>query len=190
MWLSQHADEDGMRDTLRYSDAWFPDATRTSTDAVDVEVWVEIGSPTLAMTLDRIQQVEDSLGEIPVEWHFRALNVNIDSLEPSLALSVAGDLGYSTEFLTNFIVLSGEEEGVLIAARESGMDMAMFSERMGHEQLKGRVFANAQVAQNKGVRNAPTWFVEGYRLRGLQSASMIARVIKQEGLDWRTVQER
>ena len=64
-----------------------------------------------------------------------------------------------------------------------GLDYARWLEAATSEGMTEAAATEAYDAQVFGVRASPTWFVDGYRLRGLQSQAAIERVIAMSLLD-------
>lgn len=161
---AQGGDPNAIRDAVTYNDAWIPDETRAVTGSVDVEVWIDPSAPTTPMALARMREVTAALGEVPARFHLRVLwdEDEEDELPAALALLSAVEQSAGLAFLAD------------PAGAEPVKDAAGLAERLRAEQM---------IARSKGVRSAPTWFVEGYRLRGLQGEQNISHFIKLSWMD-------
>jgi hypothetical protein len=158
---------DELRVALSYPDVWFNDPTSEQTDAVDIEVWVDPSAPSVPGILERMNTLKSAVGEIPLRFHIRVLwNDDAEDERPAaLALLAAEEQSAGLAFLTAGSVAAGAiPEPQVFTARtiDPGLDTLLESELV--------------VSQTKGVRSAPTWFVEGYRLRGLQSTQSISHL--------------
>lgn len=178
------AEVEAIREALSYADVWFaPAAEHQDPDprVVDIEVWVDPTAPSLEMTLARIDAVEaESPG--PLRWHWRAMS------SPSPSAEGEGDADRMRA-----------ERGERVA-RGLAQAAAQGKGRAWLEALQGVDAAAVQAAslaagveeggeggglaleemRTRDVRSSPTWFVEGYRLRGLQSPQEMLRVIALE----------
>ncbi len=167
---AQGGDPDAIRDAVTYNDDWVFDDTRAKTGSVDVEVWIDPASPSTPEALTRISQVSEALGDIPVQFHLRVLWDDEDVERPAaLALLAAEEQSSGLAFLRDPV-------GAI-------PDPVRFEERQGEDTLGERLRAEQAIARAKGVRSAPTWFVEGYRLRGLQGEQNISHVITLAWMD-------
>ena len=161
-------DPDQLRAALTYPDIWIDDPTSGQTEAVDIEVWIDPSTPTVPGTLARISELREVVGEVPVRVHLRVLWN--DAAEGELAEALA--------------LLAAEEQDAGLSLLEAGgvvpgviPDAAVFEARSAEPALRSRLDAELAVSRTKGVRAAPTWFVEGYRLRGLQSTASISHLV-------------
>jgi hypothetical protein len=167
---AQGGDPDVIRDAVTYNDDWAFDDTRARTGSVDVEVWIDPSSPTTPETLARMSAVTAALGEVPVQFHLRVLWDDEEEEWPAaLALLAAEEQSSGRGFLS-------EPSGAI-------PDPVRFEARKDDETLGDRLRAEQVIARAKGVRSAPTWFVEGYRLRGLQGEQNISHFIKLSWMD-------
>jgi hypothetical protein len=165
-------DPDAIREAVSYPDDWVPDPTRAETDAVDVEVWIDASSPSTPETLARMSAI--TAGEVPIALHLRVYwDEEADDERPAaLALLAAEEQAAGQAWLA----AGGEAPGVI-------PDPGIFHARRGEASLDARLRAEQAVARSKGVRSTPTWFVEGYRLRGLQGEQTIAHLIRLSAKD-------
>ncbi|MFT5682088.1 MAG: hypothetical protein ACI8RZ_003006 [Myxococcota bacterium] len=171
---AEGGDPNVIRAAVSYADVWVADATRAESGAVDVEVWIDASSPSTSETLARLAAVSEAVGDVPIQWHLRVFwdDEVEEELPGALALLAAEEQSAGLAFLK----AGGEAPGVI-------PDAAIFHARQGEAALTERLKAEQAVARSKGVRSTPTWFVEGYRLRGLQGEQTITNTIQQSWKD-------
>ncbi|MDG1482113.1 MAG: hypothetical protein P8R54_21150 [Myxococcota bacterium] len=168
---AQGGDPDVIRDAVTYNDDWVSDDTRARTGSVDVEVWIDPSSPATSETLARMSAITTALDEIPVQFHLRVLwdAEEDDEWPAALALLAAEEQSSGRAFLK-------EPAGAI-------PDSVRFEARKNEETLGDSLRAEQAIARAKGVRSTPTWFVEGYRLRGLQGEQNISHFITLSWMD-------
>lgn len=167
------SETDAIRDAISYAEPWFSDATASQHDAdVDVEVWVDPSAPGIDEILSRVDVLA---AHERVQVHFRVM-ANDAADTAARGAVAAQQQGQLRQWLRDTSVLAelADDAAVQAKAQRLGLDMVQFQQD----------FASAQIAvdvmRSKGVRSSPTWFIEGYRLRGLQSSDALQRLVRME----------
>jgi hypothetical protein len=162
--------QEALRDSLSYAEPWYPDETASSDPSrINIEVWLSPTAQGSPQIFSRIAAVQP-LGNVSV--HLRAMGDSAEDLR-GRALSAAIAQGKAEALLSQGPV-AVEEADILTQAEAAGLDMVRFRADLAAARV------DVDVMRTKGVRSSPTWFVEGYRLRGLQSVESIGRLIKME----------
>ena len=152
-------------DALTYPDVWFE--REMNAERPIVELWFHSEAPALLQSLARVRELSSS-------------EVRFQPIDASARSEALWELG-----------------GVCLpAARQEAVESdgpptfdASLAFLKAHRCTDGDRDGFAQaVAQNKllsetmGMRSTPTWYINGYRLRGLQSRSQIQRLVDLERL--------
>jgi hypothetical protein len=167
-------DQHVLRDQLSYAEPWIPDATaEDNPDAVDIELWLDPGTPGTAQLFERIAAVEASAGTFAL--HIRPMGDGPEDIA-GRGLAAAAAQGAAKTYLQSISSEATEAEVRALAASQ-GLDVARFAADFEAARV------DVAVMRTKGVRSSPTWFVEGYRLRGLQSVDAIGRLVKMASSD-------
>lgn len=159
-----------LREAISYSEPWFPDETaQNDLDRVDVEVWLDPTAQGSKQLFDRISAIQ-GFGDVLI--HLRVMGDSVDDPRGrALTAAIAQD---NAEAFLALGPLPAEEADILGQAERARLDMDRFRPDFAAARI------DVEVMRTKGVRSSPTWFVEGYRLRGLQSTEAIGRLIKME----------
>lgn len=173
-----------MNDAVSYGDFWMPHAVDRATwpeagRPLVVELWVDLEAPML----DRSLRTLDGLDHAKVGLVFRASATG----EPALAhAAAAADLqGAWVRFAQAYAALPPEAEDAPLAAAQAtpGLDLDRWQQDRQSPEVQQRVSQDAQLGTELGVRASPTWFVQGYRLRGAQDPRNVQRLVAQEWSD-------
>ena len=190
------ADGDALLSAVLYGDVWVPAAARHTVadqSTIPVELWLDLSSPLLADTLSTAGALHGA--EIQAQlWVRPALDPDARALGPlEQAALGAESLGKLLELADCWVrapkpasdaARAGEQE--LFAAIASVCPEAPTEKwwALGASLVSAGA---TEVVVKDGVehdlRSAPTWFVNGYRMRGLQSAGAIQRLIDRELAD-------
>lgn len=167
-------DQKQLRAALSYAEPWIPDETaEDAPDAVDVELWLRPGTPGADAVFQRVDAVRAAAG--PFQLHIRPIGDTAGDLL-ARGLVAADAQGKAREYMQLSASLSEDvtEAALVDEAVKAGMEREPFVAAMAGATV------NMDVIRSKGVRSSPTWFVEGYRLRGLQSVEAIGRLVQLE----------
>lgn len=185
-----------VRRAVSYPDVWLPiPADRTPSldpdGAVRVEVWMDFTSPFTTPTME-------TLGKLPTEQVGLVLRFLPDPEAPSAEAVALGAIAADAQgkllpyaraaevwrTRARDAVRSGGDPfgdgGVdAIGAQlvSEGLDLAQWEQDRASAETARRLADDAELAGVLGVRAVPTWFVDGYRLRGAQSDLALGRVI-------------
>jgi len=200
--ISQGSTEAALAAALTYPDDWFalPNDGRPvdppTGGPVRLEVWLDPGSPFLGGTVTTIDQLDLSRSGLV----FRFFPEPGDPLAEDLsrAAIAAESQGMLEAFLRG--LLSWRESNRPRGGRPPPVDSQALASVAFDLQTKGlllerweadrrspettqRLREDQALASRLSIRAVPTWFVNGYRMRGNQSSHAIARLIAQELLD-------
>jgi len=192
-----------IRDALTYSDIWVSlptddrpvDGTR---DGVRVEVWVDPASGSVRPVIDTLDRLDlrgtgVAFRIIPFDetpearlWSAAAIAAEKQGmLEPFLrAVRTLRDEQRANQATVQVEVKPSDIDVVAVTLVDQGLDRARFDTDRDSGEVFVRIDADIVLAKQVGVRVAPSWFVDGYRLRGAQSAIAIQKVIVVELTDY------
>ncbi len=189
-----------LESVVSYPDIWvkIPDQGRMvdppKHGPILMEVWLDPSGPMLGGTVGTIDQLDLTHGGII----FRYLTVPGDALSEDIAKATMAvqDQGQLEAFLRALLVWKeahrtvggGSGELSLAALAEvvvslPGVALATYEAARSSEAIAARLAEDRALAARIEVRSAPSFFVNGYRLRGAQSASALNRLISLELLD-------
>jgi|GEM_PF-4149638 len=102
-----------------------------------------------------------------------------------VAALAAGEQGKFWEFHAKIFDHQRElsDEKFLEIAKDLDLDMAKFQKDLKNEAFDAQVKADQLQARKVGVRGTPTFFVNGYRLRGAKPAAFFEKIIDRELAD-------
>ncbi len=160
-----------IREAIAYGEPWVADESAAQTEQVDGELWLAPRAVFAQRALDRLAEVETP----QTAWRIRPLVDDApDATDAALGLLAAEEQGAGRAFLRALAADVSVED----AAAKAGLDMARWQALRGTPALAAQLAEEQVVSRTKGVRTTPVWFVEGYRLRGLQGAESISRLIE------------
>ena len=188
-----------IRAGLVYTDVWvdIPPHDRPvdgTPGGMPLEVWVDPATGSVRAVVDTL----DALDLRAVGITFRITSLRDDPVADAwAAAAIAAEAQGKLEafFRTTrkwrdeqrehqgnlqLAVTMADLEVIAVELTQSGLDRARFDRDRTSEAVRARVAADRALAGTLGVRVAPSWFVDGYRLRGAQSAAAIQRVINLE----------
>jgi hypothetical protein len=194
-----------IRDASLYPDYWFdlpPDRTpwATPADSVRVEVWLEPAGPFLAPAVQ-------ALSKLPQDRVSIVMRGLVDPERPSSRALVAGAMAAEAQGLALPYLQAvdawrddardalrrgdppfdaGTAAAIAHTMRDQGLDVAAWQAASASAAVQQRIDADQALAQRLGVRTAPSWFVQGFRLRGAQSDIALGRLIalEEQALSW------
>ena len=187
------------RDAVLYDDIWLPlEPPPTpwggSGSGPSVEMWVDPASPFLAPTVETL----DGLALDGIQLSMRVLLSDDGASTRAVATGAlaAERQGLALEFLqaasawrqqAREAVRRGDDpfagdalEGIALDLESKGLDLTRWRTDRSDPSLAARLDADQAYGPSIGVRAVPTWFINGYRLRGAQSADALARVLLME----------
>ena len=187
------------RDAVLYSDAWFPvpeDHTplSTFTGSVDLQVFVDPAGSFLEEAVTTLASVERA--DAQVTLRFLPSPDEPGAADLSRGVMAAEEQGLGFAFLQATAAWRaanrsaersgkaplGEGASVAVASGlvEAGLDLERWTRDAADPSLADRIAVDRLLAEQVGVRATPTWFVNGYRLRGAQSARALDRLVQLE----------
>ena len=189
-----------LESAVSYPDLWIklPDQGRRidppDAGPIVLEVWLDVSGPLLGATVGTIDQLDLTRGGII----FRYMTVPGDALSEDIAKATMAvqDQGQIEAFLRGLMAWKEAHRTVggaggdltLEAVAEVVVGLPDFNlsryeaDRMG-APIAARLAEDRALAARLELRSAPSFFVNGYRLRGAQSAAALNRVIFIELLD-------
>jgi hypothetical protein len=194
--LQNNASPNEVRAALTYSDVWLPlptDDRRVdgSETGVRIEVWIDPASASIRPVIDTLDGLE--LSQTGVTFRIIPLDETADSRAWSAAAIAAENQGKLESFLRAVRVYRDEQraqqgsmqvmlksadiEMLAISLIDAGLDKERFDADRSSSNIFVRIDSDLVLAKEVEVRVAPSWFVDGYRLRGAQSDLAIQRVI-------------
>jgi hypothetical protein len=177
-----------LRMALSYGDYWIaPEAEQPEgSRVVAVEMWIDPAHAGFGFAWEQLQDIKASIpADANLQIQLRYISVEGDDSElwsaGALAAAEQGResifLGAHAQTVTEGLAPSERLEQVLLAAAPLGLETQQWRESRTAPSIQERLAADRLRARASGVRSSPTWFVEGYRLRGLQSKLSVLRLI-------------
>ena len=185
-----------VRDAVSYPDHWtsLPNDRAALLDpdgTVRVEVWVDPSSPFTGPTLDAISKMPQS--GVALVLRYRVSPEDAGARTVALAAIAAGEQGMGLEFLRATEAWrqgarearregldpfgNGGLEGIATLLAKDGLDVARWERDRASGALGVRLDQDLALGRTIGVRAVPTWFIDGFRLRGGQSDLALGRLI-------------
>ena len=188
-----------VRDSVVYTDVWVPvPESERPVDGdpagVPLNVWVD---PATA-SVRAVNETLDALDLRAVAITFRIVPFSTDPVHEAWASAAiaAEQQGKLEPWLREIRAWRDEQRKIAgdVATRVSvdeldviaatllsqGLDLTRFQADRTSEATRRRIENDRALAESIGIRVAPSWTVDGYRLRGAQSAYSIQRVIDLE----------
>jgi hypothetical protein len=188
-----------IREAVLYTDIWLPiphddrpvDGVKTG---MPLDVWVDPATASVHAVTQTLDELD--LRGVAITFRIAPLSDNPAHRAWSAAAIAAESQGKLEPFLRAIRTWREEQRAVqgslhlevtpadlevLAAAMSSeGLDKSRFDADRTSVAVSERIDADVALANTLGVRVAPSWFADGYRLRGAQSAFAIQRVINLE----------
>ncbi|HCH64279.1 MAG: hypothetical protein CL927_00365 [Deltaproteobacteria bacterium] len=190
-----------VREAVLYTDVWLPVPPATDGRPIDgdskgmpLDVWVDAATAsvrTVTKTLDAL-----NLETVAITFRVTSFSDNPVHHDWAVAAVAADQQGKIEAWLRathawrdeQRAVESGAEmklstediEVVAASLLADGLDIDQFNQVRASSAAKRRVDDDRALAKTLGIRVAPSWVVDGYRLRGAQSVFAIQRVIDLE----------
>lgn len=144
-----------LQSLLSYGDYWFPPEERGApaigAGEIQVEVWLDPDASNAAQVAKQIATLQQDFGIYPFVSFSQRLLHSPSDVEPT-----SNSVRLMLETLQTEKTQYGSMESATVLKMEQGY------------------------AQRSGVRSTPTWFINGYRLRGQQSPFAIKQAILRE----------
>lgn len=194
--VQTHEPPEKVRAAVSYADIWVPvPADRPSlldpTGGVRIEVWVDPTSPFSGPTLESVRKLPKSGVGLVLRYLPEADRASAEAL--ARGAIAAGHQGMGLEFLEAAETWrSGDKDArrsrsdpfaddgldaVAASLVASGLNVARWHTDMQGAAVSAQLADDAQLARAIGVRSVPTWFIDGYRLRGNQSDLALGRLV-------------
>ena len=194
-----------IREASLYPDYWFDLPTDrtpwvTPAGSVRVEVWLEPAGPFLAPAVQ-------ALSKLPQDRVSIVMRGLVAPDRPTSRALIAGAMaaeaqGMALPYLQAIDAWRNDDRDALRRGeppfdagtataiahtlREQGLDMAAWQAASTSTAVQQRIDADQALAKKVGVRSAPSWFVQGFRLRGAQSDIALGHLIalEEQALAW------
>jgi hypothetical protein len=166
--IGSGAEVDAVVDALTYPEAWYP--RQIDSEVPVVELWFTADAPGLLPSLAQLQALQNC------RVSFQPMDVSPRSKELWDLNSICPKTNKQDLASTDM----NQVEWTETIARFQELRCRPSGDSMG---LEATVQKNSGLANELGVRATPTWFVNGHRLRGLQSASQLQRLIDIEQIE-------
>jgi len=191
-----------IRNALTYSDVWLPlpkDDRRVDgvQDGVRLEVWVDPSSASVRPVIDTLDSLD--LTGVGVAFRIIPFDESAASRAWSAAAIAAEQQGMLEAFLRGVRNLRDEQRAaqasvqvdistddidvVAVSLIDEGLNKERFDADRGSSEVFVRIDSDILLAKQTELRVAPSWFVDGYRMRGAQSVLAIQKVIVIEVSD-------
>lgn len=193
-----------LRSLAAYDDVWLPGlAAQPPALPVPVELWLDPASPVIGDAARTASALSE--GPTPVILRTRVLSrpdrparqtalgrLAMVAAEQGALIPLAACLGEARAAGGEARAWATAERSAAEAAEAlraipacAALDLAGL-EAAGRAEAVGEALAREQaLAAERGVRSGPTWFVNGYRLRGAQSTAALSAALAREGADAR-----
>lgn len=159
-----------------------------------LEVWIDPSGPMLGATVSTIDQLDLSTAGLVFRFLPEADDALADDVSrAAIAMEAQGKL---EAFLRGVLAWKDKRRTLPGASAElsteglaevvvgvEGVDLARYERDRVAPAAAARISEDRALAAQIGVRSLPTFFVNGYRLRGAQSAAAVQRLLTLELLD-------
>ena len=193
-----------IRAALVYTDSWVPlpspgdRPTDGAEGGMPLEVWVDPATSSVRAVTDTLDDLDlrgvritfriAPLSDDPVHRAWAAAAIAAESqgkLEAFLRASRKWrDEQRAIQGSLQLALTVDDLEVIITALVADGLDKERFLRERESPAVLQRIEQDRALSSTVGVRVAPSWFVDGYRLRGAQSAGAIQRVINLERLSY------
>lgn len=190
-----------VRATVTYAEPWTSPAMRGASAAdgraaTAVELWIDPGFGPWVEAVARAEQLL-SLGETdvdvgPVVVSVRVLPSGRGAEDPAReaarqAVVAADGLGLGLPYASCLSRTEGtlDETSLTAAASCAGLPMESWNQARS-EAAKARLKTDLADAQVIGLRAAPSWRIDGYRLRGHRELASLRDLVENQHIDRRT----
>ncbi len=188
-----------VRATLTYPEPWsgvpmlIGRAQAPQAPATAVELWIDPGFGPWVEAVQRAGELQ-ALGEVdpvvgPVEVTVRVLPTGSSAQDPArvlarVAVAAADQLDQGLPYARCLGQASGviDEAALAAAASCAGLEVAAW-QQLRTEGAEARVQQDIEDARNIGLRAAPSWRVDGYRLRGHRALVGLRDVVENQRID-------
>jgi len=193
-----------IRRAVLYTDVWkpIPELDDRPTDGqpngMPLEVWIDPATASVRSVVDTL----DGLDLRGVKIIYRIVPLDDDPVAHAwAAAAIAAESQGSLEAFLRAAVQWRDEQRriqgshrvtvgtddldvIAISLDGNGFDRERFHRERESPAVTNRIQQDRALATTLGVRVSPSWFADGYRLRGAQSAAAIQRVINIERLGY------
>lgn len=181
------ADAAAIADAITYPDLWFeldvPDDAPILGPAsapITIQVWLAPADPSAAHAWTAIDALRQRFGS-KVRFVYRAFTN--DPIQTGVL--AAGVQHRAWELARAVTAHQGAEITWKLAnlAASTGLDIDRWRRDRNSATVRSQLAVDTHEAERVGVRSSPTWFVDGFRLRGAQSAEAIGTLVQRELAD-------
>lgn len=203
--VNSGATPSAIRGALVYTDIWMP-LPALSDDrpvegergAMPIEVWIDPATSSVRPVIDTLDQLDlrsafvvfriAPFSDDPAHTAWAAAAIAAESqgkLEVFLrAVRSWRDEQRDVQGKLDLDVTAADLDIVIRSLADTGIDPERFELERASPAVAQRIAQDRALSEKVGIRVAPSWFVDGYRLRGAQSAGAIQRVINVERIDY------
>lgn len=185
-----------LRNALTYSDVWLPlprDGRRVDglQDGVRLEVWVDPSSASVRPVIDTLDTLD--LTGVGVVFRIIPFDETAANRAWSAAAIAAEKQGMLEDFLRSIRQLRDEQRAsqstvhvnistddidvIAVSLIDKGLNKKRFDADRDSREVFVRIDSDILLAKQSELRVAPSWFVDGYRMRGAQSVLAIQKVV-------------
>lgn len=172
---------------VAFGDVWIPEMATGSpglaADRVVVQAWIDPAGPSLVAAAETVSKLPAAQTELHLHVGTDEAGAPAQALARGLA---AADLqGQGPAFLACLSAARATPraplpDATVVARGCAGLDAPRWEAALSGEAVTARLAADQALRAQVGVRSWPTWFLNGYRLRGLQSDIAIGRILGLE----------
>lgn len=200
--FNHSAPPEAVRSALTYTDHWVPltpdvRPVEGPKDGVPLDVWVDPAGPSVRAVIQTLDALK--LAGVAIRYHIAPLDNPTSDVHRAFAggAIAAEAQGLLEPFIRRTLAWRDEQREAdatavpkltlddlpIIVLDVKGLDTKAFDSTRTSRTTVARIDGDLTLATQVGVRVAPSWFVDGYRLRGAQSATAIQQVINRELAD-------
>jgi len=175
-----HQEHPGVTEAAAYPDLWFEDGRPTGTPdhQIAVVVWIDPSSSFLPQVLShRDALVAEDTVITAVPWGVQGSGGEL------VGLCSAADDTWACLAEVARVRDAAQGEGRASFSRADLAAINVEPQAAALEAARAAASERDSLAEALGVRSTPTWFVDGYRLRGAQSLGAIGRLVELQRLD-------
>lgn len=180
---------------MSYGDMWvpIPEMDRPVEDieggGIPVHIWGDPAAPSLVTVVGTLDSLD--LRGASIVFHFLPNPADPVSLAVARGAAAARQQGVLEGYLRGIIAvraqsgvkgqrtdLDGDQLSlVAVGLQQHGLNIEQWEEDRASGAVRALIDEDLAVGAQVGVRAAPTWFIDGYRLRGAQSVHALQGVL-------------
>jgi len=170
----------GRASPLQQSDAWKEELVKNANAPVKVVEFFDYQCPFCAATIPALDEALRTYpGKVQLELRNMPLSIHPDSMLAHQAALAAAEQGKFWEMHALLFANRSKlkPENLLDYARQLNLDIARFQQRLESGYYKAAVEKDIALADSLGIHATPTFFINGQKLVGRQSAERLKQAI-------------